>query len=362
MKIVIISNNDWDGLWYQRQQFATMYAERGHQVLFINKTLQRMPKLKDFKDRFTKRAETVHNPVPPGVKTLSIYTLPPLNVFRWLNRSIIRKKLFKTNFTSPDVLITYIPTYTALSIIDILGPQKTAYINVHNYDADFVVKDLLKAEREMCSRVNNLFADSIYNRNRLTRISGREVFDSLPGVHTAIFRDAFRGDEKDKRQTIVYFGGIGAHLDFSLYNQLADYYNVFFIGRFNSEQLRSELSPKIKVLSPIPNNELAKALRDVDIICILYRKSNYVDGVIPAKIYECLATLKPTIATGMGEMKSLNGVVYQSDNNLKSLNKIIDELPITETEACLQKRMEISESADWENRFVLLNKRMGINV
>ena len=362
MKVVFVSNNDWDGLWYQRQQFATMYAERGHKVLFINKTLQRLPKLKDFKERFAKKSKAMSNPIPNGVSVVSIYTLPPLKCFNRINRLILGRKLKPLGFESADLLITYIPTYTALSIIDLLTPKKAAYINVHNYDADEVVRDLLLAEIDLCQRVDYLLADSVFNRQRLTRISGREAFDSLPGVHTNVFKQSFRGDEANKRQTIMYFGGIGSHLDFNLYNQLSDHFTVTFIGKFNSEELREKLSPKILVHPPVPNSTLAQLLKEADIIGIFYLQSDYIDGVIPAKIYECLATMKPIIATGMGEMKALEGLVYQADNSFESVVKIIKKLPDTENESCRNKRKEVASEADWEKRFQKLNERIGVNV
>lgn len=362
MKIVVVSNNDWDGLWYQRQQFASMYAAHGHQVLFINKTLQRLPKIRDFKERFTKHSKAMHNPVPAGIEVMSIYTLPPLKCFKWINKCFLKRKFRDSPFMAPDVLLTYIPTYTALSIIDVLAPRKTAYINVHNYDADEVVPDLLIAEKEMCKKVNFLFGDSVYNRQRLVRISGREVYDSLPGVNTTIFKQAFRGDEAERRRTIVYFGGIGSHLDFSLYNHLSEKYDVMFIGKFNSEDICGRLSSHIQVLPPVSNTVLAEKLRDADVIAILYRKSNYIDGVIPAKIYECLATMKPIIATGMGEMRALEGIVYQADNTTESVIRILDNLPNTETEECWKKRIELANEADWERRFSILNKRLGVYV
>lgn len=362
MKVVIVSNNDWDGLWYQRQQFATMYAERGHKVLFINKTLQRMPKIKDFKERFVKKSKAMPNPVPEGINVISIYTLPPTRVFRWVNSQLLRKKLSSIGFDHPDLLITYIPTYTALSIIDILNPVKTAYINVHNYDADEVVADLLKAEKELCKRTKYLFGDSIFNRQRVARISGCETYDSLPGVHTEVFSKAFRGDEVKRKKTIVYFGGIGSHLDFCLYNKLSEIYDVLFIGKFNSEELKAEVSSKIKVMPPVANQELAKLLKDADIIGIFYRQSQYIDGVIPAKIYECLATMKPVIATGMGEMEALKGLVYQAENTIESVSGIISTLDNTETDECRNQRIKAASEADWKNRFKILNERLGLDV
>lgn len=364
MKIVIISNNDWDGLWYQRQQFAKMYAEHGHQVLFINKTLQRFPKMKDFKDRLINRKNNTQireNDIPKGVKTKTIYTLPPLSKFRFIN-SLIIKNTIDADYVNCDLLITYIPTYTAIDIINVLKPLKTAYINVHNYDADDVVADLLKAENEICSKVDFLFADSQYNMERLVRISkGRNVYDSEPGVDSKKFCLAYRGDEINTKKTIGYFGGIGYHMDFEFYNELSNNYNIKFIGKYNDDKVSKLVSSNIDVFPPVVNEELPNALRDIDILAILYRPTDYVNGVIPAKIYECIATLKPIIVSGLGNMDRLKEVVYTCNGEVGDFNYIVDE-KIKENDTRMQKCKSIASACDWEAKFRKLNDKLNVYV
>lgn len=360
MRVVIISNNDWDGLWYQRQQYASMYAEHGIEVLFINKTLQRMPHLKDFLDRFfvSKSVTKIKaNPVPKNVELKTIYTLPP---FKWLNA--VNKFIVSYNFKSskwknPDLIITYLPTYTALDIIKVLSPLKWAYINVHNYNADNVISDLLESEKIVCEIAPALFADSDFNKNRIELISkGRKVYYSEPGVSSKMFLSAYRGDEYKRLQTICYFGGIGNHLDFDMYNKLSEHYNVLFIGQYNSADVVGKLSSRIKIIPPVTNRELPDILKNVDVMGLFYNKCDYVNGVIPAKIYECISTLKPVVTTGMDCVSRLGKAVYicTEDNVVDTLEKLV----ITETEDVIAYRKKIANEADWERRFENLNKRL----
>lgn len=364
MKVVIISNNDWNGLWYQRQQFAKMYADRGHKVLFINKTLQRMPRVKDFVDRFfTQKSITkiTSNSVPDNIEVKTIYALPPFKYLNFINRILVKKAFTDSAWRNCDLLITYIPTYTALDIIDELKPRRWAYINVHNYNADQVISDLLKSEEDVCANADVLFADSVYNMARLRCIScGRTVFASEPGVDSKRYIQSYRGDESCRASCIGYFGGIGTHLDFDVYNRIAETHRVVFIGNYNTEESVSLLSPKIEVHPPVSNAELPQALREIDVLGLFYKKTDYVNGVIPAKIYECISTLKPIITTGMDNVKILGKAVYTCSAG--EVVDIIDNLQITETKEILNLRRKIAAEADWKNRFVELNKNLGINV
>lgn len=363
MRIVIISNNDWDGLWYQRQQFAVMYAERGHQVLFINKTLQRTPRIKDFIDRFFVKQSVTQikpNKVPQNVSVKNIYTLPPYKWMNFANKQIVKSTLAATEWKNCDLLITYIPTYSALDIIEYVNPKRWAYINVHNYDADRVLSDLLKSEKIVCKNANFLFADSLFNIERLKRLSeGRRVLDSAPGVNAKQFMEAFRGDEKDQVHSICYFGGIGPHLDFEIYNKLAENYQVVFIGQFNNAEVKNKLSPKIEVIPPVTNHELPKLLQNMDVMGIFYKKTNYVNGVIPAKIYECVSTLKPVLTSGMDNVSVLGQTIYRC--NINNVSEVLDNLRNTETKEVLAQREKMATDADWKKRFELLNKHMGID-
>ena len=182
-----------------------------------------------------------------------------------------------------------------------LKPALTAYICDHNYDADRVMRDVLRAERQLIESADLLFADSCFLQDRLRRISGREVFACPPGADVAAFEAAFRGDELERRKTVCYFGGIGVHLDLDLYAGLArNGVRVIFLGVVSPE-VKDMLPAEIEVRPPVPNAELPGALKDADILMIAYKDSPYIRAVLPAKLFECLATAKPLLVSGWGE-------------------------------------------------------------
>lgn len=367
--ILFVASNDWDGFWYQRQEIATRFAKAGHRVFYFNKTLQRWPKFSHLKERFPKSSpkKTQKNFQPKNLRLVTPIWLPPLNCFRFINRKLIYRLLTTLNINSP-VLITDIPTYSTLDLIDLVCASKVIYLNVHNYDAcHWILPDLRKAEKLLLQQADFLFADSVYNINRLKRISsGRNVYQSLPGVDYSAFCQAFRGDEVNRRKTIYYFGGIGPHLDFSLYGALADKLTVIFVGVVNP-RVKKLIPKNILIRPPVRNQELAEVLKDADILTIFYKSSSYIRGVIPAKFFECLATRKPVLVSGLVEARPYLDVVYDVDGSTKKTMQVINELPKTETDERKLKRSEIAKAADWENRFsefvkIIFPKHIGVKV
>lgn len=367
--ILFVASNDWDGFWYQRQEFAVRFANAGHRVFYFNKTLQRWPKFSHFKKRFLKSSlkKTQKNFQPKNLRVVTPIWLPPLNCLRFLNRKLVRRLLNKFDIDSP-VVITDVPTYCTLDLIDLVCASKVIYLNVHNYDGcHWILPDVRKAEKLLLQQADFLFADSVYNINRLKRISsGRNVYQSLPGVDYSAFCRAFRGDEVSRSKTLYYFGGIGPHLDFSLYGALADKLTVIFVGVV--DPILKTLIPKnILIRPPVKNQELAEVLKDADILTIFYKHSSYIRGVIPAKLFECMATRKPVLVCGLTEMEHYPDIIYNFGGSEEEAIQIIEHLPETETSGRLAKRDEIAKAADWENRFsefvkIISPKHIGVKV
>lgn len=349
--IMIIADNDWNGLWYQTQQFACNFASLGSRVFYLNRTLQRLPTIKHFKERFfLKEKYIVKNKIKKNIYVITALLLPPFKMLKPINRLLIKKVLSSFDISSP-LLITYVPTYNTIDIINIIKPSKVVYVNVHNYDSDRVIKDVIKAERELIKKSDVLFADSYYNMKRLSRLSNnRKIYLSTPGVSYNLFCSSFRGDETIRCKTMYYFGGIGSHLDLSLYNALGEKFKVIFIGVVDPI-IRDKISSNIEIRPPIENSKLPKILRDSDILAIFYKNTSYIRGVIPAKFFECLATGKPVLVSGLEEVKPYLDIVYDVDGSVSQALNVIRKLSETETFNRLKKKNKIAREADWSKRF-----------
>ncbi|TSA11039.1 MAG: hypothetical protein D4R73_04540 [Deltaproteobacteria bacterium] len=351
-QIVILSSNDWNNLWYQRQQFACKFLSQGYEVFFFNRTLQTSPRMDHFKVRFlSKEARTTPHHIPPGLHVISPIWLPPYQILRPINRILIKATISSLGLMSP-ILMAYVPTYNTIDLIDMINPKLVAYVNDHNYDDDVVLRDLLKSELELIKKSDVLFADSNYNISRLTRLSnGRQVHPSPPGVDYDHFRVSFRGDEAIRRRAIYYFGGIGPHLNLRLYGELASLgYRVVLIGTVSSS-IKHLIPTNVEVCPPVPNHVLPSVLRDADILLLAYLDSPYMRGVIPAKFFECLATSKPLLVSGLTGLNRYENVIYHIGYSIETALDVINNLLISETPQRLNERIAFAQEADWDNRF-----------
>lgn len=361
--IVFIAELDWTGLHNQSHIMALSFANIGYKVFYINRTLQRWPRIEHI-TRYMKRTKekgfvnTYPHP-PKGLHTINLWLGPPVKWLRIVNRFIIKSSLKKYKFKN-SIVIVYTPTFNAIDIINQLQPKAISYICRHNFNANVSLPDVLLSEKKLIEISDFLFADSIYLQKRIKEISGgKKVFRSPPGVYYKEFKRAYRGDEVKRRKTIYYYGGIGPHLDLRLYGRLAEKYKVVFIGVVNPA-IRKKIPANIKITPPVTNLKLPMALRDADILAILYKDSPYIKGVIPAKFFECLATGKPFLVSGLSEAEPYLDIVYDVQGSERKALEVIEKLPETETPGRFSKQDKIAKEADWSNRFKMFIKLLDV--
>ena len=175
--IVIISSDDFDTLWYQRQVLALLFAKAGHRVFYFNKTPQRWSGPAQITKWLIKRTkDTKQNRLSENLRIVNPLWLAPVEFLRCLNRKLIRQTLKKLDIKNV-ILITDVPSYNTLDAIEQIQPEKIVYINVHNYDdSDGIARTIFDSEKSLIQQADFLFADSLHNAERLKqKSSGREV-------------------------------------------------------------------------------------------------------------------------------------------------------------------------------------------
>ena len=349
--IYIMAELDWNGLHCQSHYMAKRFAEDGHDVVYINRTLQRWPKWNHLKRRikYGQITESVYKrPKPDNLNELTLWVGPPVSWLRWLNRRLIARKVKPS--LKPTILITYVPTYNCIDLKEIVQPNSFHYLCYHNFDADIVLSDVRDSERLVIKSATKLFADSLFLVNRLVQIShGKTVVHAPPGVNFDAFYCAFRGNEIESRKKICFFGGAGKHVDIETYNELSKDYHVIFIAQI-ADEIGHLLSPRIEIRDVVGHEQLPEALKEMDILSILYLKSDYIDGVIPAKFFECMGTGKPVLVSGLDETLMYSDLVYDVCNSHEKAKEIIEQLPVN-FPMRLEKQLQIAKSFDFESLY-----------
>ena len=122
--------------------------------------------------------------------------------------------------------------------------------------------------------------------------------------------------------------------------------------------IAGDIPEGIQIMPPVSNSEHPYILKEADILGLFYQDPSYMRGVIPAKFFECLATGKPLLVSGLAseEIAPYQDVIYDVEGSVKKLLGVITKLPETETEECLRRRKKIAMEADWDNRFNMFVK------
>jgi glycosyltransferase involved in cell wall biosynthesis len=359
--IILLTTHTWNGLQYFAHHLSRFLVASGFRVVFVEKTPQRWPNnlFLDFFNWFRKRkhqstSDEFYKNMPHIV---SPKWLPPSRFLGAINRILVKKDVSKINkllnTTEHPIVIFFPPTYNTLNFILEIKPVATAYINNFNYNADNVMKDLLRSETELLSYCDALFGLNTFCANRLRLLDPtREIFQCPPGVDYELFHKAYRGDEIENCRSVYYFGGIGPHLDFEIFDALAEAgIRVVMDGEVDPS-IKNKLNKKFEIRLPTPHNKLPELLRDADCLIIAYRSSEYMNGVFPAKFFECLATGKPLIVSGLPELKPYYDIIYDVESSGAKAVEVIKSLPFTETAERKIKRENVAKSADWSSRFL----------
>ena len=350
--IVMITLNDFDTLWYQRQALAVHFAKAGHRVFYFNKTPQRLPGAAQIIKWLIKRARNIKlNNLPENLRIVNPSWLVPTKTLRIINRKLVRQTLKKLDIKNA-IVITDVPSYNTLDAIEQIRPEKTVYLNVHNYDnSDKIIAGIIDSEKQLVQQADFLFADSQFNAERLRiKSNGRKVFRSLPGVDFELFAKSLRGDESQKIKNVYFYGTIHDMVDVDLYNQLSKQFKIVFIGEIVGD-ITKKISKEIEIRPAVSQIELAEQLTGADIIGLFYKQNAYTKGVIPAKIFECLATGKPVLVSGLEEDPVYSKDVYHFDGTEQAAIKIIKNLGKTETSKKIKDRQTAAKQADWQKRF-----------
>lgn len=353
MQIVYVSTLDWYQTWQRHQSFATEFAKSGWKVFYLNNTGFARLKPADFKrviDRLKgqKRMRDGEGVPHEGIELLSPLVVPPgLPLYSLANERIFVPRLFaeleERGLRRPFVVYSYLPGKFTLALVELLKPDKFIYDFVSNF---FVhprrPKDFLDTHRKLLEKADLLLTDSEKLAERLAP-DYQAVRLLHHGVSHHFFAETAPAPVKRTMKLLCYFGTIDREIiDFHLIRRLAeDGYEVHLIGPVKGEF--PERHPGVRMTPQLAVGELASEIRKAEVLLLPYRKTSFNEGVMPAKIFQCLATGKPVVSVGLPSLVKLQaeGLIYGAAEPEEFL-KILRSLPEIENSARVQARIEVA--------------------
>jgi glycosyltransferase involved in cell wall biosynthesis len=169
-------------------------------------------------------------------------------------------------------------------------------------------------------------------------------------LYTAVNYELFapaRRNTQNAQRLCVYFGTLSReHNDYDLLRKVSQQFALRLIGLIKDPI--HGFSPNTQVVGPVSIDELPAKLSDADVVLLPYKTSRHIESVIPAKTFQCLATGKPIISTGLTKMDWLSEVIYFCKNHeefLKAIDATRDEPP-----SLREARLAVAQANSWKSR------------
>jgi uncharacterized SAM-binding protein YcdF (DUF218 family)/glycosyltransferase involved in cell wall biosynthesis len=370
---LIISSIDWSENWQMHQQLATSLVESGNRVLFVENTGVRSPRVGDF-SRISSR---IRNWIKStrgffGVqKDLIVFSpifipLPYSKLALVINRFLLSRsieKWIKIERYQTPVIISFLPTPLAQSLIEDINPQAVIYYCANDMAGGSSGASRLKAYEDVFfSNVDAVFCISHTLKEYAGKLNKR-VFLLPAGVDFEKFEAA---REKSKvpddllaipGPIIGYVGAISSVFDQELLSYAAraipEAIFVLIGPEFtNTDLLKS--CPNIQLFGKRQHNDLPKYIKGFDVALIPYLTNAFTDSVYSCKLNEYMAMGVQTVATDMREIRfyiNRYGNVLEISKTQEEFVEKIQHALFSQYDANRSLRIAAAIENSWSKRF-----------
>lgn len=371
---VILSTQDWDELATRKHRFARWWADDGNRVLYVEQQMHWAGWLVDLPRQFSRAWRWLQGPreVAPN---LWVFTLPivlpffqvwrPLN---WINnlflRPVLKAQVKRLGFDAP-VLWTYTPH--SADFVGTLGERAAVYECVDDFTSS---KGLVDAEaiggmeRDLIEKVDLLIvtADALLESKK----AGAKRAILVPnGVETEHLRKAADDSQpiaaalsEVSHPVIGYLGAIQYWIDTALLGRIAREHPDWTVVLVGPAGLLADLTPleglpNVVMTGRVPYAEVPDYIRAFDVCVNPYILDGVAEHCSPLKLYEYVATGKPTVSVDMPEAHRFEGLVSISRDSDDFVRLV--EQAVGLEDGLREQRMAEAEKHTWRQRFATVS-------
>jgi len=376
--IVCISSIDWDFIWQGHQEIMATLAAQGNRVLFIENTGVRAPTLRDvprvksrlrnWRRGFKGFREERHNLF---ICSPLVLPLPYSRVARWINVAvlsrILRRWMQAIGFKRPIVL-TFLPTPLARSLLRELQPELTIYYCIDNFaSSSSGAAQVTRSENALFREADLVFVTSEALRARAAQFSSNvHVFpfavnyDAFERVRTD--PDSVPDDVRSLPHPIVgYVGGIHRWVDQALLARTAErlpHTTFALVGPVQTDVSTLEACANVRLLGARPHADVPRYIKGFDVALIPYESSEYTASVYPTKLNEYLAMGVPVVSTDLPEVRRFNddhGNIVAVATGAEAFVRAIDDAVADQSANAVARRVEVARENSWERRIARMS-------
>ncbi len=373
--VICLSTISWDFLWQRHQELMSRLARDGNRVLYVEPLGIRSPGLQDL-SRIVRRIRHRFQAGRQGVRRAGkgLYIHDPI-IFPFhgsrlndiLNEIIVPRTLKeivkRLGFAEP-IVWTYLPTPLALSVIDKIVPKLLVYdcVDALALNPKGVLATYAQSEEQLLRK-----ADLVFVTSRRLYAERRPLNPHIAYVPAGANVEHFSRREKlphdladIKPPRIGFFGGIDERLDLELVGCLADSsseWSVVMIGPVRTDVTSLRKRPNVFFLGTKRYGDLPAYLAGLDVLIMPYLINEYTTCIYPAKLHECLATGKPTVATALPELAAFRDVITVAGNRDQFVRGVVRALQ-EDGEGLRRRRLEVARANSWEARYQLITGKI----
>lgn len=375
--IVCLATLSWDYLWQRHQELMARLARAGNRVLFVEPIGIRMPNWQDrqrllarVRNRRRAGARGVRQPMP------NVWILDPLvNPFQQVG-AIHRRNVAALTNQLKDALAAvgggtpivwdYAPTPLALETIARLPRRLLVYdcMDALTENPKGVFPQVAEAEKELSRAADLVFVSAPALLERQKPLNPHTYL-----VPNGVQYEKFAGDAAPEpgalanvpHPRLLFFGGIDERVDVPLLTALAKahpHWQLVLLGIVRTDIAALRRQSNVHFLGHIAHDALPAYLRHSDVLLLPYRRIGFSRYMYPAKLHECLAAAKPTVALWLPVMDEFRDVLRVADTPDEFEAAIVEALGEPPNSPMVERRRACARANTWEIRFECINAKL----
>lgn len=368
--IVCFSTLSWDYLWLRHQELMTRFAQAGNRVLFVEPIGIRMPGWQD-RHRIVARVRNRQKAGARGIREVikNLWVVDPLvNPFQQVG-FVHKRNVDALSRQMADAMAqvgggrpivwTFVPTPLARAVIETLDPKLVVYdcVDALTENPKGVFSSFAESERALSRRADAVVVTSpeLYERQR---VLNEHTYYVPHGVEYDLFARASSPEPQTLagigRPRLVFFGGIDERVDYDLLKRLATAHpdwQFLLLGIVRTDISAIEKLPNAHFLGHIAHDELPSYLHAMDVFLLPYVKNEFSRYINPAKLFECLAVGKPTIATDLPIFKDFRDVLAVAGNETEFVRMTETAVHEHRDDVLIERRRERARANTWAQRY-----------
>lgn len=347
--VVIIADSPWTGNAHPWHHLARTLTTTGTRVWFVPPPPINLPTPTTLARRLHQRRS--RRPTQ-GVMVEAFSTVPERLPGSGLwNHWSARRTAARLSAERPAAIVCYTIGSAVATLVERVDAAVKVYVAVHSYPTYGLPERINSTESKIARQCSLVFADSVTAQRGLESRGFGPVGLMPPGVDGLRFREAHRGDELHGGiSRIGYFGLLGKRKhDLGYLNACAIAgLSVEIVGTVDADAI-SHLHPSIAVSDPVSHEGLPMRIRSWDALVLPYSPGPINAGLVPAKIFECLATGKPVFSSIKPDLPNEQAPVVHvqsPDRLVAAIRRMTEE----EFAPLRVRQLAAAAAADWERR------------